>query len=730
MSDATDQASAPTIRSKRVRTPTVLQMEAVECGAAALGIILAYHGRVVPLEELRTECGVSRDGSKASNVVRAARKYGLEAKGYKKELSVLGDVELPFIVFWNFNHFVVVEGFKRGQVYLNDPAAGPRQVSWEEFDAAFTGIVLTFAKTPDFKKGGQRPSLTKAIVNRLSGSRGALGFVALASLCLIVPGVVVPTFTRVFVDDVLIGGMDTWFAPLLVGMGLALVLRCMLTWLREHYLLRLESKMALSTSSRFFWHILRLPMQFFTQRYGGEIGQRVELNDQVALLLSGQFARAFLNVATLAFYAIVMFYYDALLTLIAVLIASVNMLFLHLVARRRVDANQKLLQERGKLMAASMGGLQMIETLKATGGEADFFAKWSGYQAKVLNAEQELGVSVNLLSIVPPFLTALSTVAILGIGGLRVMDGHLSIGMLVAFQSLMASFVQPVNELVTFGGMLQDMHGYMNRLDDVLRYPIEEALGQEAPQDTAESVGHKLSGHVELRDVTFGYSPLEKPLIEEFSLTLKPGARVALVGASGSGKSTISRLVAGLFDPWSGEILFDHQPRQSLARGLVNNSLAIVDQEICQFEGTIRDNVTLWDQTVLDGDIVQAAKDSNIHEVVAARPRGYESHVTEGGANFSGGQRQRLELARALAGNPTILVLDEATSALDPVTEQIVDDHIRRRGCTCLIVAHRLSTIRDADEIVVLDRGKVVQRGTHEEMKDADGPYAKLIGAE
>jgi len=720
----------PKMPNKRVRTPTVLQMEAVECGAAALSIILAYHGRIVPLEELRTECGVSRDGSKASNVVKAARKYGLDARGYKKEVSVLGDVALPFIVFWNFNHFVVIEGFKRGKVYLNDPAAGPRQVSWEEFDAAFTGVVLTFAETPAFQKGGQRPSLTKAIVNRLSGSRKALTFVALVSLCLIVPGVVVPTFTRVFVDDILIGGRDTWFVPLLVGMGLALVLRCMLTWLREHYLLRLENKMALTTSSGFFWHILRLPMQFFTQRYGGEIGQRVELNDQVALMLSGQFARAFLNLMTLVFYAFVMYHYDGVLTLIAVIIASLNMLLLHLVARKRVDANQKLLQERGKLMATSMGGLQMIETLKASGGESDYFAKWAGHQAKVLNAEQELGVSVNLLSVVPPFLTSLSTMAILGIGGLRVMDGHLSIGMLVAFQGLMASFVLPINELVTFGGVLQDMHGYMNRLDDVLRYPIDKAIAEEAAPEAAADVGNKLSGHVELCSVTFGYSPLEKPLIEDFSLTLKPGARVALVGTSGSGKSTVSRLVAGLFEPWSGQILFDHRPRHSLPRDLVNNSLSIVDQEICQFEGTARDNLTLWDRTVLNADILQAAKDADIHEVIAARHGGYDSTVEEAGANFSGGQRQRLEIARALAGNPTILVLDEATSALDPVTEQIVDDHIRRRGCTCLIVAHRLSTIRDADEIVVLDRGQVVQRGTHEGMKDEDGPYAKLISAE
>ena len=703
-------------------------MEAVECGAAALAIVLAYHGRIVPLEELRIECGVSRDGSKASNIVRAARRYGLTAKGYRREPDALRPMVVPLIVFWNFNHFVVVEGFTRQQAYLNDPASGRRTVSHEEFDRSFTGVVLEFEKTDAFVTGGQKTGFVSALVRRLRGSEAALLHAVLAGVGLVIPGLVIPAFARVFVDDILLGDMQHWLRPMLIGMAVTAVLRGLLTWLQQATLVRLETKVAVASASRFFGHVLRLPIDFFYQRFPGEIAGRVELNDRVANVVSRQFATTLIGVITIAFYGAVMFSYDAVLTAFAVFFVLLNALALRYVSRKRSDENRKLLRARGQLMGLSMGGLQMIEDLKATGAESDFFSDWAGRHANLMNAEQRLGTLTAYLQSVPPLLDALNAVAIVAVGGVRVIEGHMSLGMLVAFQSLVASFSAPVTQLVTLGSTLQEVEGDMSRLDDVLRYERDPRAA--APADEEQTGGVvRLSGHLELRDVTFGYSRLDAPLVEKFSLTVRPGERVALVGGSGSGKSTIAKLVAGLFQPWEGEILFDGHRREEYPRSVLSNSLALVDQDIFLFGGTIRDNLTLWDTTAAETNVLQAARDACIHDDVVVRQKGYDSVCDEAGGNFSGGQRQRLEIARALVNTPTLLVLDEATSALDATTEKAIDDHLRRRGCTCLIVAHRLSTIRDCDEIVVLDRGKVVQRGTHESLKSAGGAYARLIEA-
>ncbi len=702
-------------------------MEAVECGAAALAIVLGYYGRVVPLEELRVECGVSRDGSKASNVLKAARKYGLVAKGFKyDEIERLYDLKLPVILFWNLNHFLVLEGFKRGKAYLNDPAQGPRKVSLEELDSSYSGVLLTFEPGPDFKPGGKKASMLSALQSRLSDSQSALLYVMLCGLLLVAPGMVVPTFSRVFIDDYLVGQKEFVIKPLLWSMGLTAVVMLVLNWLQKYYLLRLETKLALLHSSRFFTHIQRLPIPYFVQRFAGEIGSRVAINDRVADVIAGKLTTTAIDLCVVAFYLLLMLWYNVPLTLAVVLVSALNVAVVKYVARMRTDASRRVLQDKGKMMGTSMSGLQMIETLKATGGEPEFFARWAGYQSKTLSGEQILAMLSEVTSVVPTFVGTVVTMTVYVVGGLAVMRGRMTVGMLVAYQTLTASFTRPLGNLVNFGGTLQELEGDMNRLDDVLRYPRDAQYSRLAASGDSKTI--KLTGRVELRNVRFGYSPLEPPLIDNFNLVIEPGQRVALVGGSGSGKSTVAKLVAGLYEPWEGEVLFDDRPRKELPRQLITNSLGVVDQDVFLFGGTLTENVTMWDTTLPPPRVAAACHDAALESVIEGREGGYEAPLEEGGKNLSGGQRQRLEIARALATEPTIMVLDEATSALDPNTESAIDESLRRRGCSCIIIAHRLSTIRDADKILVLQRGRVVQQGTHEEMKDVDGPYRDLIG--
>lgn len=714
-------------QARPTKVPTVLQMESVECGAAALSIILGHFGKFVPLEKLRIACGVSRDGLKATNIIKAAKEYGLEAKGYAKSIEKLMQIKTPAIIFWNFNHFLVLEGFTKNKVYLSDPAQGRYAVTHQEFDDSYTGVVLTFETTEKFEKGNEKRGLMASLASRIKYSKQSIFFIILASLFLVIPGLVIPSFLKVFIDKYLVNNFSGFVMPLLLIMAGILIVNCLLVYIQQYFLLKLETKLALATSSKFLWHVFHLPIAFFTQRYSGEIGNRVSLNDKVAKLLSGDLANAALNVIVVIFYALLMFSYDVILTLVGITMAVINIVILQYVSRARKDGNRQLTNETGKLLGTTTSGISMIETLKASGRENDFFTNWIGYLAKVTNAQQELGWLSTRLNTIPPLLTSLTTSAILGIGALRIMDGQMTLGALVAFTYLMNNFINPVNQLVSVGAMLHETESDMSRIDDVMNYEVDNQFREENAVKPESATQNKLVGYFEMENVTFGYNPTIPPLIEKFNLKLKPGSRVALVGGSGSGKSTVAKIASGLYDPWEGNVLLDGKSRKEIPRNIITESLSVIDQDVLVFNGTINENIAFWDTLIPEKNIVQSARDAAIHDVIAARTDAYDSKVMEGGANFSGGQRQRLEIARALVSNPSILVMDEATSALDPATEKMVMDNIKKRGCTCLIVAHRLSTIMDCDEIIVMEFGKIVERGTHQELMSMNGVYSQLI---
>jgi NHLM bacteriocin system ABC transporter peptidase/ATP-binding protein/NHLM bacteriocin system ABC transporter ATP-binding protein len=722
-----------------VRTPTVLQMEAAECGAAALAIILEYHGRYVPLDVLREDCGVSRDGSNAFYIKEAARRHGLEGKAIRKPADGLFNRPPPFIVFWEWNHFLVAEGLRRGRVYINDPASGRRSIGFDEFERGYSGIALTFEPGPRFIKEGKRPSALVGLVRRLSNSKTALLFVILAGLALVIPNLLLAAYQRVFIDEILIQGHRTWLKPLLWAMGVTAVFRLAAAGLEQAYLMRLEIRLTLVESIGFMWHILRLPVSFFQHRWLGDLVARASSTVRVARLISGELATTTVSLLTLVLYVAVMLPRDPLLATVGVAISSLNLVAIQWLGRWRADCSRSIEQIRGRLLAGVMGAIQMIESVKAAGSESDLLVRWSGDQARMISAEQVLGFWNNILLALPPALASLTAVAVLGLGGREVVDGAMSIGVLVAFQSLLAYFNQPFRDMARLGTDIQELRADLDRIDDVRNRPIDvvfnsmtSVCSRPSHDGQPRATGPeplRLSGHIEFRRVTFGYNrTVEEPLVKDFSFVAQPGQRIALVGSSGSGKSTIGRLAAGLYQPWSGEILYDGKPASELSREVFVNTVEMVDSNICLFEGTVRENLTLWDETVPSDRVIQAAVDAAIHGDLLQRRGGYSAIVSEQGRNLSGGQRQRLQIARALVRDPSLLILDEATSALDPKTETIVDDNLRRRGCTCLIIAHRLTTIRDCDEIIVLSGGRVVQRGTHDELfAITQGEYARLV---
>ena len=710
------------------KVPVIMQMEALECGAASLAMVLAYYGKWIPLEQVRYDCGVSRDGSNARNVLRAARSYGLTAKGYRYEPAELKTKgKFPCIIHWNFNHFVVLNGFKGNKAVLNDPARGTYTVSMKTFDESFTGICLMFEPGEEFVPGGKPQSVFGFAQKRLKGAGAAIAFVTMTTIISSLIGIISPAFSRIFLDRLLTGQNPDWVVPFVIALAGMSVIQLIVAWIQSVYSLKINGKLSMVGNSTFMWQVLRMPMDFFSQRMAGDIQGRQSSNASIASGLVETFAPLLLNAGMMIFYLVVMIRYSLMLTLIGLSSVLINFGLSTVISKKRINITRVQMRDAGKLAGATVAGIEMIETIKASGAEDGYFEKWAGYQASVNTQQVKFQKLNEVLGLLPSLVSSLCSTAVLMLGVYLAMQGEFTVGMIMAFQGFLSSFTAPAESIISAGQTIQEMRTEMERVEDVMKYPVD--VQNDAPVDENAEYD-KLSGCIEMKNVTFGYSRLAEPLITDFNLSLKTGSRVAFVGASGCGKSTLSKLISGLYKPWSGEILFDGKRIDEIDRSVFTGSLAVVDQDIILFEDTIANNIKMWDTSIEDFEMIMAARDAQLHEDIMQREGGYQYKLIEGGKDFSGGQRQRMEIARVLAQDPTIIILDEATSALDAKTEYDVVNSIKNRGITCIVVAHRLSTIRDCDEIVVLDGGRVVERGTHEELMRLGGAYTQLVSNE
>ncbi len=709
------------------RVPVVMQLEATECGAASLAMIMHYYQKWLPLEQTRVDCGVSSDGANAKNILTAARSYGMDAKAWRLEPeSLMEEGPFPCIIHWGFNHFVVLCGFKGKRAVLNDPARGRVTVEWEEFDREFTGVCLTFEPTENFQPSGKKKSVFSYAKERLKGTGTAAVFVVLTTTISSILGIISPIFSRIFLDRLLTVKNPDWLTMFMIGfVGLG-VISVIVTWISAVYSLRIQGKMAALGSASYLWKVLRLPMQFFGQRLSADIADRQETNASIAGTLINTFAPLVLHTAMMIFYFVVMIRYSVLLALIGVGAIFLNIGVSFMISAQRVNITRVQQRDNAKLSSATVSGIRMIETIKASGAENGYFGRWAGYQASVNTQNVHYTKLSTLTGMIPALINGLVNLTVMGIGVMLVLRGQWTMGMVMAFQGFLSAFMSPAMSLVMAGQSLQEMITQMERVDDVMGYREDHRFQPREKEGEYE----KLNGNIELSHVTFGYSRLGKPQITDFSMTVKPGQKIAFVGSSGCGKSTLAKLISGLYQPWEGTITFDGIPMDKIDRSVFTGSVAVIDQEVTLFEDTISDNIKMWDDSIEDFEMIMAARDAAIYDDINTREGGFFHKVLDGGRNLSGGQRQRLEIARALAQDPTICIMDEATSALDATTEAEVVNAIADRGITCIIIAHRLSTIRDCDEIIVLQKGKVVERGTHDELFALGGVYANLVCSE
>lgn len=707
-----------------VKTSTVYQMECTECGAASLAMIFAYHGKYVSLEKMRVETGVSRDGCTAKNIVRAAKKYGFEVHAYRKEVNDLLELEMPCIIHWNFDHFMVLEGRKGKYIYVNDPAQGRRRLTFEEFDSKFTGIVLTFKPSDDFKKEKEKKSVLKFIINKTTSDRNTMLLIFCISLLSVFPNLVIPVLSQYFIDSILIVHNYSYFNLFILFLMGMIIIQLIIYVYKSFVLADFQNKLTLCSTYEFLYKMFRLPISFFEQRYPGEISNRVKNNENVCEMVSGDLVELFLNLILIIFYFSLLLIYNYVLAIIGLVVVMFNLIVMKLTNDRIGEESLKIQQDSGNMIGAVSAGLRITSTIKASGAESRYVGRILGFYAQYFSNDQHLNKTQEIMNSLPGTIKKVSDLIILILGGYFVIEGTMTIGMLIAFTSLYSSFYSPVEKVVNFVKQLQIIKASISRIEDINDYEVDEKYIKEIKKDFLCS---KLEGDVECKDITFGYNELNPAIISNISFKVNCGESIAFVGGSGCGKSTLSKIMSGLYSPWGGEIYFDGKNSKTISSDIINASVSTVSQNVQLFSGTIRDNLKMWNEKITDTDMILAAKDACIHDVITQKKGAYDYMLLEGAKNLSGGQRQRLEIARALTTNPTILILDEATSALDPIVEKKILDNIKRRGCTCIVVAHRLSAIRDCDQIIVLEKGHIVEKGKHKDLIKSNGLYKKFV---
>lgn len=715
----------PVSGRKIAKVPLIMQLEALECSAACLAMILAYYEKWIPIEDIRRDCGVSRDGATAGSIVKAAKYYGLEATGYKMEPEQLKkDGIFPCIIHWNFNHFVVLDGFRHGKAYLNDPSRGHISVDMQEFDESFTGVCLVLYPGEDFEKSGKRTSVFSFIKNHMSGTWATVAFVALASVITSVIAALNPSFLRFYMDEILIKQRTEFMMPLFIILGVLYVIWITVEALTESRSIKISAKLASVGNCSYIWKILHLPMNFFSQRMAGDLLQRKEYNAEISYMLTFTLAPLIINSVMMFLYIAVMLNYSVFLTVIGIGSVLINAYISTRISKKRVNITRVSVRDRAKLWSASLAGIDMIETIKSNGSECGFFAKWAGYHANVNEGDLKLARLNCVLGTVPDFISMAANYAVLTAGVYFTIKGEYTPGMILAFQGVLQLFMEPAQSFINAGQSITEMRTKMERLNDVMNYPDDDSFS-EASEDEGDF--KKLSGEIEIDNVVFGYSPLSRPVLDGVTIKIKQGESIAIVGKSGSGKSTLAKVVSGLFSPQSGEVRFDGKRISEINKSVFCGSVSVVDQDIALFSDSVENNIKMWDKTVEDFEMILAARDAGIHECISSRTNGYRTQVRENGKNFSGGERQRMEIARVLASDPTVVILDEATSALDAITEHEMFDAVRKRGVTSIIIAHRLSTVRSCDRIIVLDEGKIVSSGTHDELMENCGLYRDIV---
>jgi ATP-binding cassette, subfamily B, bacterial len=712
------------LRLQRRRVPVLLQLNAVECGAACLAMILNHHGWRIRVADCREACGAGRDGVTARELAEAARSYGFRVKAFSLGPADIKHIHGPAIAHWEFNHFVVVEQWSPRRVDIVDPASGRRRLTADEFAAGFTGVILTLEPGIHFKPlrenapAGWRSYLLSMF--RTPGAPALMLQILGASLCTLFLGLALPLFTRVVVDRVLPLHIVSAMAILGLGLALVVVAQAVASYLRAAMLIYLQGRMDMQMMLGFVEHLLSLPLRFFQERNSGDLVMRSGSNAAIREALTNQTLSTILDGALVLGYLGILLVQAPYFGLLALALGLLQTAPLLAASRRLRDLTQRDLAAQSASQSYLVETLSGIASLKASGTENHALERWSNLFTKELNASLRRGHCLAALDTAATTLHTLAPLLLLWVGTMQVLHGAMGLGTMLELVGLATAFLQPVSSLQSSLQRMQLVAANLDRIADVV-----EAAPEQAPAIVHSTP--RLSGRIELRNVSFRYDPAKPLALRNISLIIEPGQKVALVGHTGSGKSTLAMLLLGLYPPSEGEILYDGIPLHLLNYRALRSQFGVVLQESFLFSGSIRQNIAFGNSHLEHHQIVEAARLAAIHEEIVDLPMGYETRLAERGSGFSGGQRQRISLARALACQPAILLLDEATSHLDVITERRVERNLNQLACTRIVIAHRLSSVRNADQIVVLEGGAVAEHGLHHELLAHQGRYAALV---